>query len=404
MGKIAGNGRRRFALAIAAVSGGLVVLAAGLSGAAAGAVQPAGSRSAAELAGVSCPASSWCMAVGSYTTAAGAQHALAQTWNGSSWKVLKPPGTALTGVSCTATWFCLATGGPTRAERWNGTTWRQIPGPQDPVNAGIQNLAGEITCGSRTMCMVINGTAHGNSANAAETWNGHRWRTWRQDTNLCALSDMTGSPCALSGISCGTATSCVAVGTYTGSLSGFEDGAPYPGAFTWNGQRWTDATTAFQDALGMGPATNTVTTAFNVACAGPSCLAMAGSQQSDESLGATWQARTRTWSATPGFTCPNGGSRCSLVYFVGSMSCASATSCMVFATVPPEDGPARWNGTTWTFTQSIAQGPHSLLAGISCHATMCLAIGYHSANHHRRTLAELWNGATWMLVPTPDLT
>ena len=105
MGKVAPSGRRRFARGAAAVTGGLMVLAAGLGGAipAAGAVQPASSASAAELTGVSCPALSWCMAVGSYTTAAGVQHALAQVWNGSSWKVIKPPGSTLTGVSCTAT-------------------------------------------------------------------------------------------------------------------------------------------------------------------------------------------------------------------------------------------------------------------------------------------------------------
>jgi hypothetical protein len=388
------------------VSGVVTVLAVGLGAAvpAAGAARPASFLGAAELAGVSCPKSSWCMAVGSYTTRSQVQHSLAQIWNGHSWRVIKPPGSALTGVSCTSTRFCLATGGPTRAERWNGTTWREIPGPQNPANAGVQNLAGGITCGSESMCLVINGTKRGGSANAAETWNGHRWRTWWQDTNLCTLSDIPGSPCALSGISCGTATNCVAVGDYTSASPGFSTGVPTPGAFTWNGQHWAPATTGYQNVLGSNMAGNGIVSAFNVSCSGTFCLSMAGSQDSANSLAATWQASSQSWSALPGggFSCPDGYGGC---YYVSSMSCASRTSCMVFVTVVPS-GEAVWNGTTWTNVNSIGEGQQSLLADVSCRGTICLAVGHHANNPHRieRTLAELWNGATWTVIPTPNLT
>src|SRR5262245_2287805 len=47
----------------------------------------------AGLSAVSCPGSSWCMAVGSYVDRSHVRHALALVWNGRTWRALRnPPG------------------------------------------------------------------------------------------------------------------------------------------------------------------------------------------------------------------------------------------------------------------------------------------------------------------------
>jgi hypothetical protein len=112
------------------------------------------SRSAAVFAGeadlnsVSCPGASWCMAVGRYTTTDGVSHSLAMIFNGAAWRVVKnPAGKGLSAVSCSATTFCMTAGGPTGAERWNGSSWRTMPSPR----GGLLSL----TCASRSFCVRI---------------------------------------------------------------------------------------------------------------------------------------------------------------------------------------------------------------------------------------------------------
>jgi hypothetical protein len=101
-------------------------------------VRPA-ARSPAEAAlnGVSCTAASRCVAVGE---SGPGRLLLAEAWNGTRWKILKTPhpprGTAsfLNQVSCTSARHCVAVGsrGAGRnasalAEIWNGRTWRVSP-------------------------------------------------------------------------------------------------------------------------------------------------------------------------------------------------------------------------------------------------------------------------------------
>lgn len=98
---------------------------------------------APDLQGVSCPASSFCVAVGTYESQDSGvpQVAMAQTWNGTTWSMQPfpvPPdsdGATLTGVSCTSPSFCEAVGSyfdlglpdfpenVTLAATWDGTSW-----------------------------------------------------------------------------------------------------------------------------------------------------------------------------------------------------------------------------------------------------------------------------------------
>jgi hypothetical protein len=91
---------------------------------------------AGALSGVSCPSVTECVAVGGYRL-----DALAETWNGRSWTLARPPsprgtssafGASLSAVSCATAKNCVAVGDYTLrngndaplAESWNGRRWR----------------------------------------------------------------------------------------------------------------------------------------------------------------------------------------------------------------------------------------------------------------------------------------
>ncbi len=97
------------------------------------------------LNGVSCTSAAHCMAVGNSSTIEQnlGTGPFAETWNGNTWHLLKVPGPrslvdgrGLSGVSCPLASRCVATGSyfsnlnlgsiHTLAETWNGTRWREL--------------------------------------------------------------------------------------------------------------------------------------------------------------------------------------------------------------------------------------------------------------------------------------
>jgi hypothetical protein len=132
------------------------------------AISPPAGTTYVELNGVSCPTSTFCAAVGVYLDGSGVQHALAQTWNGTSWTnrtVSDPSGgqqAVLSSVSCTSSTVCEAVGNYTNttnlnveklAEVWNGTTWAQQTDAR-PMSVTDAQLAG-VSCTSSTFCRAV---------------------------------------------------------------------------------------------------------------------------------------------------------------------------------------------------------------------------------------------------------
>jgi len=174
------------------------------------------------LFGVSCSSPRACAAVGYQNNGTGDATPFAEAWNGTKWQVLKvplphgAPGGAFDAVSCTSPSACTATGtafgsSPTLAERWNGKSWRIQPTPNPP---GYETSAGEValdgvSCTSRTACTASGEYSPGGlAAYFAEAWNG---KTWRLQTTPVPAGFRSG---ALLGVSC-VPTRCTAVGAYT---------------------------------------------------------------------------------------------------------------------------------------------------------------------------------------------
>jgi hypothetical protein len=132
------------------------------------------------------------MAVGSFLgrikgTSAFQTFTLAEQWNGTKWQIrtTPTPGSSgfLGGISCPAPAACMSVGSWTDpigessftlAEAWNGTSWGILNSP-DPLGATNSGLSG-VSCTSPASCMAVGdfiGT--GNGMTLAESWNGTRW-------------------------------------------------------------------------------------------------------------------------------------------------------------------------------------------------------------------------------------
>jgi hypothetical protein len=169
-----------------------------------------------ELTGVSCVSARRCVAVGFYfPTVQGNSVSLAELWNGTSWRLLNPPGPGFSSVSCTSATFCMAATDHT-AEIWTGSHWRvsKLPGSFG-FGPGILT----VSCVNRAACMAVGNylTTGAIGHNVAERWNGSTWRRLK-----------TPGGGGLAAVSCTRATRCMAVGQ-AGSL---------PFAEQWNGLRW----------------------------------------------------------------------------------------------------------------------------------------------------------------------
>ncbi len=340
-----------------------------------------GARYPVNLAAVSCPTSSWCMAVGSVTDRSYVRHALAQVWDAGSWRVLAPPpGQSLTSVSCSSSSFCLVTDQPGGLRAWNGSAWRAVASPSFAVTAP--------SCASRSLCVVINGSATSQSVDFPESWNGRTWHTWTK-AGVCF-----GPPglCALNDVSCGSPSNCVAVGF---TQFGASNSTTQTDSVFWNGTAWT---------VEHPPSPGDPAWLDQVSCAASSCLAAGvGYSASDGGylpVALSWNKADGTWqdvSPDSGVVCTGFSGPCGS--WASALSCGSATNCM---TMGP-GGDQQWNGASWAPAPTSPTGPGSLLDAVSCHGSMCLSVGYRRLGGTRHTLAELWNGSAWQIIATPTV-
>src|SRR5215831_16027412 len=166
------------------------------------------------LLGVSCATPRDCVAAGSYGT---------EIWNGTSWRFVPmatPAGgqvISLDGVRCTSASACTSVGsyfsqvaGPLNlAETWNGTAWR-VQATPNPTPQG-RNQLNSVSCTSPRSCTAVGVDAASDFAppgGFTETWDGTRWR-------LQAIPVPPGTVLTeLFTVSCPAA--CTAVGTISG--------------------------------------------------------------------------------------------------------------------------------------------------------------------------------------------
>jgi hypothetical protein len=396
---------------------------------------PGGSSSA--LTGVSCTSATFCIAVGQATSVTSSSP-LAEVWNGTTWSIQQTPSVTdaqFNAVSCTSPSACTLAGryyngtsGQALAERWNGTSW-SVQATAPGLSAGDFTA---VSCASATAC-----TAVGNrdfSTPLAEAWNGTAWSVHR--TPVLRFGGQ------LSGVSCTSASACTSVG---------QDGNSNPVAERWNGSAWSIQAT---------PSVNGQPTVFNsVSCTSPSACTATGyylpsaitAPAAEQWNGTTWSVQQvpdpqpRLPSALPGVSC-TAASACTAAGYDGGaavaeawngtswstqrittppgaatseldgVSCPAAGACMAVGEYRANSNgfmvpfAETWNGTSWSTLRIPANpgapsyGGGSFLTGVSCLSpSACTAVGYfNDTMGGLSTLAEMWNGTSWSIQPTPD--
>lgn len=209
------------------------------------------------------------------------------------------------------------------------------------------------------------------------------------------------SDAELTGVSCVTASICLAVGN--GGV-GPVDESTASAIFgeTWDGSAWSEAPIAA--SAGQHPGLSAVS------CTNPNfCMAVGGTQgsraaassiASDTPLAQTWNGEAWTALAIPQ---PRGSRYSSL----SGVSCLSSTFCVAVGTGGFGSRSAglatSWNGTRWQTQQlRVAGSVSSQLDAISCVTqTACTAVGSYAVRTGRFTangyaLALRWNGSKWL--------
>ncbi|MGH3403783.1 MAG: hypothetical protein ACRDRJ_14980 [Streptosporangiaceae bacterium] len=319
---------------------------------------PAGTVDA-DLASLSCVPSGFCAAATesgqTQVVQSGDPEVMVRMTAHSPWRVAKNAGSGfLASISCTSATFCLALGSPAGAEKWDGTSWSELsaPAPFDPAAGGLE----AVSCVSSSACMAVGSTkthAGLTSKALAAFWNGTSWST------LTPIRPAGARWSRLAGVSCTSATHCVAAGYYPPAT-----GSPRALVETWNGSSWTKESpnmrVNFPDHVGVSCATRSA------------CMVTWGALGEDL---AQWWNGTK-WTATV-FAGPKPRSQ---ERDIAGVSCMSATSCTAAGSFAYSTGSGplveTWDGSKWTVTgapnPAIGIG---FFNGVSCTGVRCTAVG-----------------------------
>ncbi len=341
------------------------------------------------LDGVSCAGTAFCMAVG-YINGASSDKTLIQKWDGTSWATVNSPspgtGSFLNAVSCTSTSFCMAVGSygtattsPTLVEKWNGSKWAKLTSP-NPGTSGANVLSG-VSCASATSCVAVGSSDVSPIATPlAEKWNGTSW-------TLTTLPDDTLQSSSLNGVSCTSASFCLAVGSgHTGTSDGsFAD--------KWNGTTW--ALVPYSEPADTTDVVNGVT------CTSATFCMAVGSSSDGVNPGQTLTAK---WNGTSWKAVSSPDTSPAQANQLNAVSCTSGSFCTAVGQYDNgSDNQAtlaqKWNGTSWSITKSpdTSATQANELDGVSCtSASLCVSEGYYTGSlDYDQVLAQKWNGTSW---------
>jgi hypothetical protein len=373
---------------------------------------------AGSLGFVSCSSATACAAVGWYVDSSGHQQGQLLTESGTSWTATKAPlpadaaadpAVSMTSVSCAAAATCAATGSYTDSSSsqqgllltWDGTSWTaaKAPLPADASATGPAATITSVSCASATTCAAtgsyIDSSSFKGNQGLLLTWDGTSWTAAKAPlpADASAIYPVAG----IGSVSCLTATACTAVGGYRDS-----SGAAHGLLLRWDGTSWT----ATQAPLPVdASATDPAPVIYSLSCATATACAATGfyrdSSSSQQGLLLTWDgvSWTATKAAIPAGAATDPGA------FVSSVSCGSASVCAAVGGYSVPSGTdlqdqgllLTWDGNSWTATQAplppgAAANPAASIGSVSCgSASACAAAGGYFDS------ANTWQGLllTW---------
>jgi hypothetical protein len=252
-----------------------------------------------------------------------------------------------------------------------------------------------VSCTSASSCMAV-GSFLGSKASStlAETWNGTAWTVVPSPTPSLA----TGGG-ELGSVSCASSTSCIAVGL---SFTSRTSAATRPLAESWNGTKWTLVSTPKLAHAGAS--------LDGVSCTSPSSCMAVGSAGTAKDGSLSTLAESWNGTAWKALTTPPPLARGDTA--LSSVACTAPASCMAagFYRNTIKSTPLTlaevWNGTTWRILATPNPGSSGTLSGVACTAaSACLAVGGHRHSGTfilNATLSEQWNGHSWRVRSSPN--
>ena len=283
---------------------------------------------------------------------------------------------ALAALACRSTSLCVAVGvnTPTMSSQlvgnnWNGSRWSRVTMP-NPSSARTVGEFG-VSCPSATACVAV-GDADpptGNMYAIASYWNGSHWTTGR-------TAD-PGINSGLMAVSCPSLSSCFAVGAY--GTAGAEE---LPLIEHWNGTGWTRQAAPLPAGIRQGSLND-------VSCASSAlCVAVGAGQGA--AIEDRWNGHAWSTAALP--------NRLNVSPY--GVSCHTTTCFVVGADNNGTSvGTYRLTGSTWVYLPAPAPAgvAYPGLQSVSCPlANRCLAVGNDISGG---VFADAWNGRAWVGVP-----
>ena len=293
----------------------------------------------------------------------------------------------------------------TLTERWDGKRWSIITSP----SPWVYSLLNAVSCTAPSSCIAVGSRQDENVPGRAlvEHWNGTKWSIVPTGINVPFTA-------VLRAVSCRTSNDCFAVGDFYES-----EGGPHTLVDHWDGRRWSMVPSPT-------PRPNHGSALLGVSCTtGTACVAVGYT----DAVPLVEQWNGRTWSVVPSAHPP----RRQAGSVLASVKCTSNTNCvavghsggLIYPQVnPPGDAKLRkcrtadpncivadslierWNGTTWSIVPSPnLTGYESGLSSVKCvTATDCTAVGGPSFqapySAPGRRLIEHWNGTAWTITPS----
>lgn len=309
-----------------------------------------------------------------------------------------PLDNAIFGVSCPSSGSCVAVGQEgnrsfqeTLVQTLVNGTWRVTPSPMTPSPFVVDSLTG-VSCRSRGACSAV-----GSAMDVTGTRERTLVETRRNGTWVTVPSpDTTSALNSLSGVSCASATSCVAVGQY-GSPGSQGTLVETLSNGTW---RRTPSPEAAQPYV--------VNFLNAVSCSAPAHCVAAGFAATPDAMESRTLIETfagSTWRVTPS---PDTGAAINQLF---GLWCTSSTSCVAVGdsgTIGSQRALVETlSGGAWKISPSPGTKPGlDVLLSAWCGHSSCVAGGYamNLAGTEAKTLIESRVDGSWEISPTPNTT
>jgi hypothetical protein len=360
--------------------------------------QPGGGNT---LAGVSCPAVATCSAVGGYSVA-GADQVLALSSSGSAWSLVSAEGqdspqASLDGVSCPAAGNCVAVGSSpgqsgaaqALAETYASGSWA-VAVVAAPAGTEASYLSG-VSCPALGSCVAVGYdlSTSGTAQALAEVDSAGAWTV-----APLPLPSTTGS--YLSGVSCPTIGSCVAVGYDIGA-----SGTPQALVESYSGGTWSVSPAPLPASAGSSYLSGVSCPAAGT-CVAVGHYSSAGGSSSSSTRTLVEGLSGSSWSVLQSADDGNGANA------LDAVSCPTTSSCYAVGyywlgaayrpLVEAIAGPA--GAATISTAPSPAGG---YLVGVSCSASsVCAAVGHRSGPYAEQALVEVLTNGSWVVAPSYD--